>query len=641
MDGQRDRELRERLRALGAVLGVPLSADDGAEWRVEAGTVRIGLGHYAGRGHGEREAVALAAVQLWEAVRSPRSAPSRARRRRALGARRPELEPLLAAIDRLQAGAELLATLPSLRGDLAVATLRGIPGGLRELPRHLQWIALLLVAGLVGEGRAEALDVDARVRGEWEGLGSSPARTSGERAPAPVLRRVVAADPAVAPLRRWERALAVLLPAYERLLALDLGERGLGEPGAAAGGADTAGEPGAPIGSSAAGAETAEDARPAEERDAPEQAQAAPRPEHARPGERPQSAEGADLFAAEQAGFVRSVLPTPLPAEGALVEAILELQDREAGAETRSEPLTAAGGDPGAAGSGATQLTDYLDRLSVQRPRIEAARALWQRVIAERIAPRRTPSRRPLESGETLDGEALASAVTEVHAGVRSPQAFSGREIRARRTRRAGSTDYVLLVDRSASMQGAAAEAAADAALVLLESLTGAARDIEHAEALAGVDLELRLRVALIAFDAEPLVVAPLAARIDDGARRRLHAAIRSPQGSTNDAAALRAAAVQLGVEGARGAPRPGGGSGDGIARTRIVILVSDGGTNDPVAAAAELRRLERAGVHVYGIGIGGGDIPARYAPRGFGIGGPEELTGALLGIVEEEALRR
>ena len=63
--------------------------------------------------------------------------------------------------------------------------------------------------------------------------------------------------------------------------------------------------------------------------------------------------------------------------------------------------------------------------------------------------------------------------------------------------------------------------------------------------------------------------------------------------------------------------------------------------------AAAELRRLERAGVRVYGIGIGlgiggaigSGDIPARYAPRGFAIGGPEELVGALLRIVEEEAL--
>src|SRR5690606_19736679 len=103
------------------------------------------------------------------------------------------------------------------------------------------------------------------------------------------------------------------------------------------------------------------------------------------------------------------------------------------------------------------------------------------------------------------------------------PAAFLQREIRPRRRRRAGSTDYVLLVDRSASMQGRIAEAAADAALIMLEALAGVERDFAHAEQRVGIDLDLDIRTALVVFDAEPLVVKPLSHGLDDEVRRVMH----------------------------------------------------------------------------------------------------------------------
>lgn len=78
-------------------------------------------------------------------------------------------------------------------------------------------------------------------------------------------------------------------------------------------------------------------------------------------------------------------------------------------------------------------------------------------------------------------------------------------------------------------------------------------------------------------------------------------------------------------------------GSSDGTERRRIVILVSDGGSSDPVAAEHELRRLRAAGVRVHAIGIGSDDILQRYAPASRSIRDPREVGDALEALIEEE----
>ncbi|MBN9612914.1 MAG: VWA domain-containing protein, partial [Actinobacteria bacterium] len=225
--------------------------------------------------------------------------------------------------------------------------------------------------------------------------------------------------------------------------------------------------------------------------------------------------------------------------------------------------------------------------------------------------------------------------VTEALSGVARPSAYRRREERPRRTRDAGSTDYVLLIDRSASMSGPVAEAAADAALIMLEALAGVQRDVAHAEARAGTGLELDLRTALIVFDAEARVVKPLSGSMDDHVRRVLHAEIRSPRGATNDAAALAAASAELGI--ARGIRGGSAQAPDGLARRRIVILLSDGGTNDPIAAAHRLRELRAAGVRVHGIGLGSDEILQRYAPTSRRIDDPRGIAEALQQLVQDE----
>ncbi|QIK62062.1 VWA domain-containing protein [Leucobacter viscericola] len=611
--------LRERLLAAAAVVGVPLTLSDDTEWRATRDGIQVGLGYYAVRGHSDQEAVALAILQLWESVRFSQTAPDRARRRDSIAQQSPGMEPLLDAILRLQAASELLSALPALRDDLAAAATRSLPDTLVEWPRHLQWIGLLLNIGLA---RQPGLAVAPEVTEEWRALtqlggsGTDP------------LRRVLAPDPERTPLQRFERALALLLPAYERLTALDAAERGLVDA-AQAGSADESAE-GL---EGAAGSDSAE-AQQGEGESSSEADTAAPDPatERARRGEGQDRSEGSDLFAAEQAGFVTTFLSTPMPSQTALLEADIDLAS-EAQATASSETARPLGGSTGSAQS-ARREADYRERATELAEAIERMRDVWSKVIVERIAYRAAPHRLPQEDGDTLHPEALASVIADVHAGVPNPHAFVRRRARPRRTRRSGSTDYVLLIDRSASMQGAVAEAAADAALIMLEALAGAERDIAFAESTTGISLDLDIRTSLIVFDAVAETVKPLSRGLDDAVRRRMVAAIHSTRGSTNDAAALAEAAEQLGL----GRSRTGNAAtSDGIERRRIVIFVGDGGSNDPVSAAIELRRLHAAGVHVYGIGIRSDDVAQRFAPSSRRIDDPRDLPAVLQDLIERE----
>lgn len=619
--------VRGAIAAAAAVVGVPVELHEGAEWWVRDGVAHVGLQVVSDERLSDDEMVARVLLLLWESVREVRVAPARRRRRLALSACTPRLEPLLAAVDRVLAAGELLAVMPSLRLPIARAVVAQTASAPGELPRHLQWIVAVLntvalrwasgvpavpehVASLAPEVRAELAALDG---------------VSGETAGALLL--AVSADPRRSPMQRFERAFGLLAPPYERLFALDASERGLQ---ADLGGERGSSQPEDDAGDEQAGFDSAGGSADEDAADGGEGGDATTdgETEAARAGDKREGSEGADLFAAEQAGFVGTVLSTPLPAAGVWAEG-LELPDMIASDEpddNADRPREA--GALGTGGSGATALLNYRARAREHARSIDQVREVWRQIVSERVREERAFSRLPQAEGDLLDRDSLVRVIADVAAGVERPRAFLARQRRPRKSRREGSTDYVLLIDRSASMQGPPAEAAATAALIMLEALAGVERDIAAEERALGIDLELSLRTALIVFDSAPLVVKPLAGALDDLARRTLDAAIHSPQGSTNDAAALNAAAREFGLAN-------GGTSGaGGIARRRVAILVSDGGTNDADAAAIELARLRHSGVTVIGIGIRTDDIAKRFAPDGMRLDTAAELPGVLEQLV-------
>ena len=640
--------LRSRLAAVGRFIGVRMTVTDDATWQVDGDGVRVGLGFHASRGHGPDESVALSLLEIWSQIRSARVAPEQTARSLAISRLHPDLAPLVATVERLLAAAELMQAMPAVRGALGYGTVREVPADLTHWSLHVQWLGMLLRRGLAPGAE---VSVEPAVHTEMRQLDrawmneagdstepSEAGRRSDDNAAPPegvVLRRLMQPAPERTPLQRFERALAAVAAPYLRLQALAAARIGLAAPESSTGSADNhehRDEESVGWG----GAEPQENHEPAQS-GAGDDAASDPDAQRARPGEWSEAAEGSDLFEAEQAAFLRTILPTPLPARGQLVEALHDqISNAEASNTSSAPPVGERRGAGGTGKTPTTSLRDYRVRVQQHADAIEAMRDIWQHVVSRRISPRLSLSRTPEVEGETLATEHLAQTVAEVHAGVPEPRAFRRRMMQARRTQAAGSTDYVLLIDRSGSMQGAQADHAADAALIMLEGLAGAARDISNAEATNGIDLELGIRTSLIVFDADALVVKPLASSLDDQSRQTLHAAVRSPSGATNDRAALRAAARELGVD-----DSPGTGSGapptDGVSRKRIIIVVSDGGSNDPSAAVTEARRLRKLGVRVWGIGIGNDEIVARYAPTSRRVDRPHDLPAALHDIIERE----
>ncbi len=618
-EAQGEAQLRGTIMAAATVLGVPVHLVDGDSWDVLDGVVSIGLdGITANRDTDAAAAHVL--LLLWESVREVRVARVRRMRRLALAEQAPGREPALATIDRMFAVSELTAVMPHLRDPLARVIYTALPTNVGELSRSLQWLCALLAT--TSDPRAARSYTDAcspEVQHELSRL----QRIGGATEVSHVLRVALAPDSARSHVQRFERMYALVVPPFERLMLIDHSHRGI-ELGAQDGEAlqEQA------VLSEGSGSGAARDANDPEPGEAGADASNDGETEPARAGDTQDSPEGSDLFVAEQAGFVASVLDTPLPAGGAWSDEALP-DDLSATGASDTDPMAGLSETRHTGDAVATSLAAYRDRVRELSPHIEHLREVWQLIIAERIGARNILSRIPTPEGEVLDKSSLVRIVSEVSAGVKRPNAYLSRQRDLRRTRRDGSTDYVLVIDRSASMLGAPAEAAADAALIMLESLAAVERDIAAEERALGIDLELALRTALIVYDTEAVVVKALSGSLDDHTRRRMHAEIRAPRGSTNDSVALEAAAHELRVGALQERPS------DGLERRRVVILVSDGGTDDSARAHTRLQGLRAAGVKVFGIGIRTSDLVTRFAPDGIRLDDP-----TLLPLVLEELIR-
>lgn len=588
-------------------------------WRLAAdGTVTVDPEYFLAQGDSPREAAYAVLVELWAVVREARRAPRLVSRRRSLTAMNPALGPLLGAIVRGAAVWELTAVLPGLR-DLAEARAARVLASAGPLPRHLQFAAELTRAAFA-RGQDPA-DVEPEVARELAAL-----RNLGGAGDAV---RELLAPGARSPGDRLERQLAVFAPPYFRLLALDVDDRGaLGASSRTIADVDDRG-PGADDLAPGHGGDEAQRADPAGEsaEDAPAVA--------ADPDDRPDTDEQApaerrapqpkDLFQIDRDGFIATVLDSPMSANEALIELLLEQaeQQRAEREDAERDPASARARDAllrSRTGAGLAAHEHYAARIRELAGPIAHTRALWRRVISERVTERRALGRRAHPDGEVLSPWSLARAVIDARAGMPRPAAFARYEPRVRIGRADGRTDYAFAIDRSGSMQGRAIQAASDAALVLLEALAGAARDIRDTELLIDRDLDLDLRTALFVYDSEPVCVKPLAAGLDDAVRVHLDAEIRRVGGSTNDAAALDAL----------------GAAFTDPARRRIAIVVSDGGTNDDPAAARALARLRAAGAAVWGIGVGSDAVVARYAPHSRRVDHPEQLVPAIHDLIEE-----
>ena len=255
---------------------------------------------------------------------------------------------------------------------------------------------------------------------------------------------------------------------------------------------------------------------------------------------------------------------------------------------------------------------------------IARMRDIYRSVINERIALKRGLSRTTYSEGAILDPNRLPQTIIDIKSGVHEPEAYQQYERRKGETTAVGKTDYIFVFDCSGSMfQGETgkqpADAAAQSALILVEGLSAMQRDIEAAEAEYDMDLELDIRTALYTFGSSAECVKPLGNTLSDKDRLAIVHKIKQGRGSTADFLALEAIAdIPLESD-----------------RQRIVVVVTDGGSDNDAQSRAAQNRLKQQGIHVYGVSINSDKAAELYAPNAKRIDDAKQLPDALEVFIE------
>ncbi len=240
---------------------------------------------------------------------------------------------------------------------------------------------------------------------------------------------------------------------------------------------------------------------------------------------------------------------------------------------------------------------------------MEELRALVRRIIAERVKPGTLP-RYPTEEGEELVDP--AELVAQVKAGNLEPRAWQTQEMREKRGEKFGEVELTAIFDRSASMvSGGKLRAQQEAGVLWLEALKEFADVCD--EERVNMDAPLEVRTEAYAFQADAMDGVPIkkmSKELGEAERIRMGALLGSAPGeSTPDFVPLDAILRALSDEVVRKIA-------DGELK-KIVIVFTDGDSDDPRRVQSALEALRGKGVVVVGVGIteSASSVLTTYAP--------------------------
>ena len=252
---------------------------------------------------------------------------------------------------------------------------------------------------------------------------------------------------------------------------------------------------------------------------------------------------------------------------------------------------------------------------------IDQMRQVFRSVLNEVVTTRRGLSRRSHQDGDILDPNCLAQTVVDIKSGI-TPEAFRRCETVRGRAELNCKTDYYFVFDCSGSMSGKPAQAAASCAVIMLEGLAGMERDIRKLEEQQSIDLsDLSIRTSLYTFGTDATCHKPLSSNLNDKQRLDTYTAIAAANaGWTADYLALQEITTL---------PHDRD-------RQRIVVVVTDGASDNPDATQAAISQLRRdQNTVVYGVSIGSDAAEQLYAPNAKLINDPKDLPNVLQSFIE------
>jgi hypothetical protein len=239
---------------------------------------------------------------------------------------------------------------------------------------------------------------------------------------------------------------------------------------------------------------------------------------------------------------------------------------------------------------------------------IEELKNLFSRIISKRLKIAQAP-KYPVEEGDELVDP--AQLVADVRSGNLQPKVWEDTEIKEKKGDNFGEVEITLVCDRSVSMAGTKALEQRKSAVLVMEVLKEFA-ELCEAEKI-NVDKPLDVKSEIYSFAGSEEDKTPLkkmSAELGEAERINVLKKLSDVPGSTADFNCLEAININL----------------DDKTKTKIkigelkkiVIVFTDGGSDDPARVQGILKSLRDTGVIVIGVGITaeGAPVLSTYAPN-------------------------
>lgn len=259
---------------------------------------------------------------------------------------------------------------------------------------------------------------------------------------------------------------------------------------------------------------------------------------------------------------------------------------------------------------------------------VEELKKLFSRIIAKRLKIAQAP-KYPVEEGDELVDP--AQLVAEVKAGNLKPKVWEDTEIKEKKGDRFGEIEITLVCDRSNSMEGQKAEEQRKSAVLMLEVLKEFAELCEEERINIDKPLEVRSEIYSFASSSEDRIpLKKMSPELGEAERINVLKKLYDVPGSTTDFNCLEA--IDNGLDEQTKTKIKIG------ELKKIVIVFTDGGSDDPARVQGVLKSLRDVGVVVIGVGITqeGVSVLTTYAPEALVIDNVTKLPLILAELLKE-----
>jgi hypothetical protein len=262
---------------------------------------------------------------------------------------------------------------------------------------------------------------------------------------------------------------------------------------------------------------------------------------------------------------------------------------------------------------------------------VEELKNLFSRIISKRLKMTQAP-KYPVEEGEELVDP--AQLVADVKSGNLQPKVWEDTETKEKKGDRFGEVEITLVCDRSSSMSGQKAEEQRKSAVLVMEALKEFAELCEAEKMNIDKPLEVKSEIYSFASSSEDKTpLKKMSAQLGEAERINVLKKLYDVPGSTTDFNCLEAIDENL-DENTKGKIKIG-------ELKKIVIVFTDGGSDNPARVQGVLKSLRDGGVVAIGVGITseGSPVLSTYAPNAQVVEDVQKLP-VVLGELLKEHLK-